>query len=102
MARKLHPWRPRDIQECCPDLRLRLDKTELRLFHNRVQHFAPLHDILRKPEPLRGTRACCLLAMAHRCTDFEVLCRKLLQFCVSLEQHRRQKLAWQQREGTPE
>jgi hypothetical protein len=37
--------------------------------------------------------------MAYRCSDFEVLCRKLLQFCLSLEQHRQQKLAWQQREG---
>jgi hypothetical protein len=39
---------------------------------------------------------------SYRCTDFEVLCRKLLQFCFSLEQHYRQKLAWQEREGTPE
>src|SRR6516162_9460110 len=51
-------------------------------------------------------RACCLPALAHRCIVFEVLCRRLLrlQFCFLPEQHcsERQKLAWQQREGTPE
>src|SRR6516225_1392709 len=101
IARKLPPSRLSDIQECCLDLQRRLRNVALRPYHTCAQHGAPVRNILVKPEPFEGTRACCLPSQAHRCTVFLVLARTppLLHACFSLAQHcrERQKLEKQQR-----
>src|SRR6516165_10658373 len=100
------PWRLSNIQECFPGPRRRLGKAALRLYHTCSQCCAPMQHIFQKVLLFGGRRACCSPVLAHRCIVFEVLCRRLLrlQFCFLPEQHcsERQKLAWQQREGTPE
>ena len=106
IAPKPPPWQLSDIQECFPGPRRRLGKAALRLYHTCAQCCAPTQHIFQKVLLFGGTRACCSPVLAHRCIVFEVLCRRLLrlQFCFLPEQHcsERQKLAWQQREGTPE
>src|SRR6516165_8989416 len=106
IAPKPPPWQLSDIQECFPGPRRRLGKAALRLYQTCAQCCAPMQHIFQKVLLFGGMRACCLPALAHRCIVFEVLCRRLLrlQFCFLPEQHcsERQKLAWQQREGTPE
>src|SRR6516165_7274163 len=103
MAGILTLWRLSDIQERCPDPRGRLGKAALSLYHTCAQCCVPMQHILRKALLFGGTRTCCLRPLAHGCIVVEVPCHKLPQlFCFSLEQHCRQKLSWQQREGTPE
>jgi hypothetical protein len=106
IVRKPRLSRLSDIQECCPDPRRRFGKIAQHLYHTCAQHGAPMRHILRKPEPFGDIRACCLLALARRCTVFVVLCRMLpqLRSWLSLAQHcsERQKLGWQQREATLE
>src|ERR1700746_2569908 len=103
MPGKLPLWRLSDIRERCSDPRGRPGKAALRLYRTCAQCCAPMQHILRKALLFECTRACCLRPLAHGCIVVEVLCRKLPQlFCFSLGQHCRQKLSWQQREGTSE
>src|SRR5215469_7271124 len=91
IAGKLNAWPSSGIREYCPDPRQRLGKDALRLYRTRAQYCSPMQHILGRGflAPFGDTRACCLLALAPRCTAFSVLGRKLTPplclFCFALE-----------------
>src|SRR5262249_50791655 len=70
IARKPNAWRLSGIREYFLGLRRRLGNAALRLYHTCAQHCSPMQRILQKVflGSFGGTRACCLPALAHRCT----------------------------------
>jgi hypothetical protein len=86
IAGKPNAWRLSDIREYCLGPQRRFGKVALHPYHTCAQHCWPVQRILEKV--FRGSfsdiRACCLQALAHRCTVFEAPCRTLTQFWVKI------------------
>jgi hypothetical protein len=78
IARKLNASPSSGTREYCLDPRQRLGKDALRLYRTCAQRCLPMQRILWGGllAPFGDTRACCLLALARRCTVFSFRGRK--------------------------